>query len=77
MWNLFDLRGTREGAKTKLAGLKQVPEPVKAFIAGQIDDLPASYTAVSVTGFGVDHVVPGALPQVTRRIEVTLRGLQV
>jgi hypothetical protein len=73
MWNLQNVKGSRDAAKTKIAGEK-IPDDVKAFIVSQIDAMPADVTGCKIDAYSQDSRNPSAMT-ITRTAQITIVGI--
>lgn len=74
MWEISKVSGSRETAKAKLAELKKVPQPIKDFVAAQIDAMPAQCASVTVDAFSQD-IANATQLTTTRNIQIAIRGI--
>lgn len=71
-WNTYNLKGTRDTVKEKLSLDEKLPAWVKAFLAAEIDALPAECTHVVVNAYGQSHAQGHGT---MRNIQVTVAGV--
>jgi hypothetical protein len=73
VWNLQNVRGQREACKANVAA-QSAPDDVKAFIASQIDSLPAEVTGCKVDAYCQESKNSGAMT-ITRNVQITVVGI--
>lgn len=75
VWNLNNIRGSRDTVKAKLAG-ESIPQDVKDFICAQIDSLPADVTSCKLDSYCQDVSQLSSLTM-TRNVQITIVGIKL